>query len=177
MRPTQCLAWLLLAILGLFSVVVYGDLPTAMSHSLSLSGQGRPTRATSAWAWSIVPLTAFLTLALVEWISARLPHKPELFNFSGKDDLLKLPREYHPPIIARMQRFLDIVNITTMLILLGAQIMIWQKALGAKSEAATVALIVGPSLLMPIMFLLLQGVNNEVDAAKRQWESRRNPRS
>lgn len=61
MRPTQWLAWLLLAILGLFSVVVYGDLPTAMS--LSLSGQGRPTRATSAWAWSIVPLTAFLTLA------------------------------------------------------------------------------------------------------------------
>ncbi len=57
------------------------------------------------------------------------------------------------------------------------QAVVWQTALGATSEAGTVALVVGPALLMPFMFLLLHGVSNDVEAAKRQWESRRNPRS
>jgi hypothetical protein len=30
-------------------------------------------------------------------------------------------------------------------------------------------------LMTPVLFLLLQRVTNEVDAAKRKWESRRNP--
>jgi hypothetical protein len=51
----------------------------------------------------------------------------------------------------------------------------WHSARGGSSQTASLVLLMVTVLMTPALFLLLQRVTNEVDAAKRKWESRRNP--
>jgi len=175
MRIARVLPWALLAALVVFSVAVYPMLPAEIPRSIGLSGQVEHTMKKSPIAWALLPIIAILTQVLIEWIRGSLPRNPDRFNFPGKDDLLKLPAEYHPPVVARMQWFMDAVSFATNAIMIAVQLTMWHTARGGSSQTATLMLLMVSVLMTPVLFLLLQRVTNEVDAAKRKWESRRNP--
>lgn len=175
MRPLRLLPWLLLVALVLFSVAVYDALPPQVPKSVDLSGRVAHTAEKSPASWGLLPFVALLTLLLMESIRRRLPRRPDLFNFPGKDDLRKLPAEFHPPVIARMQRFLDVTGTATMLIMCAVQLLMWHTARGGSSELGTMLLLISAVLITPLLFLVQQGVTNEVEDAKKRWESRRHP--
>ena len=175
MRIVRVLPWLLLAGLVVLSAAVYPALPDTLPRSVEVGGRVTHTMAKSPWAWGMLPMIAVLTQLLMEGIRRALPRKPELFNFPGKADLLKLPPELRAPIIVTMQWFMDVVACVTLVLLLAAQVTMWRTAHGARSDAASVVLMMLCVLMTPLLFLLLQRVTKQVDAAKRAWESRRNP--
>lgn len=174
-RLSRLMPWLTFLVLLVFSVAVYDGLPAQVPTNLDFDGRVAGTSAKSMVSWLLLPGIALFTQLLIEFIRRQLPSRPELFNFPGKDDLLKLPRELHPPVVARMQRLLDVVNTVTTAVLLGVQLMLWHVARGGNGGAGTIVLLLSGVFITPLVFVLLQGVTNEVDAAKRKWESRRNP--
>ncbi|GAB1343838.1 hypothetical protein [Gemmatimonas sp.] len=175
MRLSRLLPWLLLGGLVVFSVAVYGSLPDQLPRNVDLSGEIGRTETKTPLSWAALPLVALSLLVLFEVIRRRLPHRPELFNFPGKDDFLKLPAEYRPPIIAKMQGFLDITASLTTAIMGAVQLMLWHVARGGKSDVVTIGILLVSVMTTPALFLVLQGVTNEVDAAKKRWEGRRQP--
>ena len=175
MRITRVLPWVALAIIVVFSLAVYPTLPSTIPRSLDFSGRITHTTSRSPWAWGLLPVVALLTQLLLESIRRALPRKPELFNFPGKDDLLKLPQEMRAPIIVTMQWFMDVVSCMTLALLFAAQLMMWHTARGGTSGTASIVLTLLCVLMTPLLLLLLQRVTTQVDAAKRAWESRRNP--
>jgi len=175
MRITRVLPWLLLAGLVVLSVAVYPALPAEIPRSVDFNGRVTHRMSKSPWAWGLLPLVAVLTQLLIEGIRRALPRKPELFNFPGKEDLLKLPSELRAPIIGTMQWFMDVVSCMTLALLFAVQLTMWHTARGGRSDTASIVLMMLCVLMTPLIFLLLQRVTNEVDAAKRTWESRRNP--
>lgn len=174
-RPSRALPWLLCIVLLVFSAAVYEGLPDRLPTAVDVNGRVTGATAKSMWAWLLLPGIATLSVLLIEVVRRQLPARPELFNFPGKDDLLTLPRELHPPVIAKMQRMLDITSAATMLVLSGAQVMLWHVAHGGNGSVGTIVLLLSGVVITPLVFVLLHGVTNEVEAAKRQWESRRNP--
>lgn len=175
MRLIRVLPWLLLLGIVVFSVAVYPGLPNELPRTVNVSGRVTGAAGKSFWAWALLPIIAVATQLLMEGIRRALPTRPELFNFPGKDDLLKLPREYHPPVIAKMQWIFDVIAISTNLIMFGVQVMMWHTAHGGSSQNASLALLMVSVILTPVMLLLVQQITREVDAAKRKFESRRNP--
>ena len=175
MRITRVLPWVALAIIVVFSLAVYPTLPSTIPRSLDFSGRTTHTTSRSPWAWGLLPVVALLTQLLLESIRRALPRKPELFNFPGKDDLLKLPQEMRAPIIVTMQWFMDVVSCLMLALLFAAQLMMWHTARGGASGSASIVLTLLSVLMAPLLLVLLQRVTRQVDAAKRTWESRRNP--
>lgn len=175
MRITRVLPWLILIGIVVFSAAVYSGLPTELPRTVDFNGRVTGTAGKSLWTWALLPIIAVAAQLLIEGIRRALPSRPELFNFPGKDDLLKLPREYHPPVIAQMQWFLDVIASATNAIMFGVQILMWYTARGGSSQNASLALMMISVLFTPLIFLLVQRVSNEVESAKRKWESRRNP--
>lgn len=177
MRISRMLPWLVFVTLVVFSVAVYPELPDRLVTSVGASGQATHLRAKRPLVWGMLPVLSLGVLGMMQWIRARLPARPDLFNFPGKEDLLKLPRELHPPIVAMMQQFMDAIAAFTMLVMLAAQVLLWHASRGGTSSAGTILLIVGPSLTVPFTFLYLQRVTDAVERARREWESRRPPRA
>lgn len=175
MRIARVLPWLLLAGLVALSAAVYPTLPAELPRSVDFNGRVTRTMTKSPWAWGLLPLVAVLTQLLMEGIRRALPRKPELFNFPGKEDLLKLPAELRAPIIGTMQWFMDMVSCMTLAVLLAVQLTMWHTARGGKGDTASIVVMMLCVLMTPLLFLLLQRVTSQVDAAKRTWESRRNP--
>jgi hypothetical protein len=173
LRPTRLFAWGCLVALGLYSLAVYDALPATMPRQLDAGGTVTSTGSKSPMSWAGLPLVAFACLLLTDIIATKLPRRPSLFNFPGKERFLQLPESYRGPAIARLQRVMDMVGAITVLVMFGAQWLMAHVAQGGSGSAGTVALIVGPSLLMPLVFVMVQGVNDEVDAAMRRWESER----
>lgn len=175
MRIARVLPWLLLAGLVVLSAAVYPSLPDTLPRSVGFDGHVTHPMAKSPWTWGLLPMIAVFTQLLMEGIRRALPRKPDLFNFPGKDDLLKLPPELRAPIIVTMQWFMDIVACLTLVVLLAVQLIMWYAARGGRSGLASIVVMMVCVLMTPLLFLLLQRVTNQVDAAKRVWESRRNP--
>ena len=175
MRITRVLPWLLLAGLVVLSVAVYPALRAEIPRSVDFNGRVTHRVTKSPWAWGLLPAVAVFTQLLMEGIRRALPRKPELFNFPGKDDLLKLPPELRAPIIVTMQWFMDVVACVTLVVLLAVQLTMWHAARGGRSDLASIVVMMLCVLMPPLLLLLLQRVTNQVDAAKRVWESRRNP--
>jgi len=175
MRLWRVLPWLLMAVLLAFSAAVYPSLPAEVPRSIDFSGRVTHTMPRSPFSWALLPVIALLTQALIERIRRSLPAHPERFNFPGKDDLLKLPAKLQQPIVATMQWFLDVVSCFTNGVFIAVQTMMWHAARGGKTDVATMAILLASVLATPVLFLLLQRVTNQVEAAKRTWESRRTP--
>jgi len=176
-RISRMLPGLVFVTLVVFSVAVYPELPDRLVTSVGASGQATHLRAKTPLVWGMLPVLSLGVLGMMQWIRARLPARPDLFNFPGKEDLLKLPRELHPHIVAIMQQFMDAIAAFTMLVMLAAQVLLWHASRGGTSSAGTILLIVGPSLTVPFTFLYLQRVTDAVERARREWESRRPPRA
>lgn len=164
-----------MALLLVATVVSYPQLPTSVPQNIDAGGRpGRfVARSPLNWGWPV--MLTLLLLILNEGLRAWLPKQPELFNFPGKEQLLRLPAEYRGEVVGRMQHFLDLMSVQLVVTFALVQWMVWRGAHGATSEALTVTLIVGPSLFMVVVGLFLSGLQDAVDQAQRRYESRRAP--
>jgi hypothetical protein len=174
-RVVRLLAWLGLLGLVIASVVAYPSLPEQIPQSIDASGRAVRFVTPTPLSWGMPVAIAVATMLLCEWLRARLPAKPELFNFPGKEELLKLPPEHRVDAIRAMQGFMDLVNLELVATFALVQWMLWRGAQGAQSQGMTVALL----MLSPVMLvgtgLYLSRLQGLVEEAKRRYDSRRNP--
>ena len=175
MRFLRLVGWVGVALLLVGTVVSYPQLPATIPQHIDAGGKPGSFVARSPLAWGWPVLLTLLLMILNEGLRAWLPKKPELFNFPGKEQLLRLPAEYRGEVVLRMQYFLDLMSVQLVVTFALVQWMQWRGAHGATSEALTVTLIVGPSLFMVVVGLFLSGIQEAVDQAQRRYESRRHP--
>lgn len=176
MRFLRLVGWVGVALLLAGTVVSYPQLPATIPQHIDAGGKPGNFVARSPLAWGWPVLLTLLLMILNEGLRAWLPKKPELFNFPGKEQLLRLPAEYRGEVVVRMQHFLDLMSVQLVVTFALVQWMQWRGAHGANSEALTVMLIVGPSLFMVVVGLFLSGMQGAVDEAERRYESRRHPK-
>lgn len=154
-----------------FAAATYGGLPERVPMRLTLDGEVTRSTARSPLAWFGLPAVALLTFALLQWVSSLLPRQPELFNFPDKERFLRLPREYHAPVVEEMRGVLDVTAALTLLVLVLVQLLLWRVAHGR----APGALAAGPWLglaILPVLLLCLTRVNAAVDRQERRWRER-----
>lgn len=157
------------------SILLYPQLPDMIPRSIDANGRAGGMIARSPFSWGF-PIAICISVALVvEVIRAKLPTRPDLFNFPGKEQLLRLPAEYRGEVVTQMQLFMDITNAQMLVVFALVQWMLWRGAHGQRSEALTIALLVLPVLLLVGMGLLLSRLQEAVDRAQRRYDSRRNP--
>jgi uncharacterized membrane protein len=171
----RVLVWAGLAALAVGSAMLYPTLPESIPQHIGADGKAGNFAPRSPFSWGAPVLIAAGLVVLLEVIRALLPTRPALFNFPGKEQLLRLPAEYRSPAIARMQRLMDVVNLQLLLTFVVVQWMIWRGAQGIPSEGLVVVLLMGSPLLLVITGLMVSGIQHEVDRAQREYESRRNP--
>jgi uncharacterized membrane protein len=175
MRIVRPLLWIGLAGLIAFSLVSYQSLPDEVPRSINAAGAPKDFGPRSPFTWAMIPVMTALMLAFTQWIRGRLPEKPELFNFPGKDELLKLPAEYRGKAIARMQTFMDIIALQLLATMALVQWMIWRAALGHNTSVTSMVLLVSTPVLLIGIGLYLTVIQRAVDEGTRQYESRRKP--
>lgn len=175
MRFLRLAAWVGVALLLAATVVSYPQLPASIPQNIDAGGRPGSFVARSPLAWGWPVLLTLLLVMLNEGLRVWLPKKPELFNFPGKEQLLRLPAEYRGEVVGRMQHFLDLMSVQLVVTFALVQWMQWRGAHGATSEALTVTLIVGPSLFMVVVGLMLSGMQDAVDQAQQRYDSRRHP--
>lgn len=154
-----------------FAAATYGALPERVPMRLGFDGEVTRTSARSPLAWFGLPIVALLTFALLQWVSSLLPRRPELFNFPDKERFLRMPREYHAPVVHEMRGVLDVTAALTLLVVLLVQLLLWRVAQGR----APGALAVGPWLgiaILPMFLVFLARVTNAVDRQERLWRER-----
>jgi uncharacterized membrane protein len=175
MTPLRTLVWLVLGALVVGAVFAYPQLPASVPQNIGADGRAGGFVPRSPYAWGMPVLIAVAIFAGLEWIRTQLPHRPALFNFSGKEQLQRLPVEYRGGVIARMQRFMDVVNLQVVCTFMLVQWMLWCGAHGATSETLTVALLVLSPAMIVVAGLGVSGIQNELDRAQRAYDSRRHP--
>lgn len=175
MRILRPLTWLLAIALVIATVAVYPSLPASIPRNIGISGRGNGFVPTSLLSWALPLCIGLSTLVALEVLRARLPKKPELFNFPGKEQLLKLPDEYRVGAITRMQQFMDIMNLQLVITFALVQLMIWRGARGESNSGLTIVTLVFPIFMLVAVGLFLNVIQSEVDAAQRKYDSRRNP--
>lgn len=167
--------WLALLGLVVASVLAYPSLPDQIPQHINGSGKATRFVARSPVSWGFPVLIALASVVLVDVLAARLPRNVALFNFPGKEDLLKLPEAYRAEPVRYMQRFMDYVNLQLVVTFGVVQWMMWRGAHGAASQNASIAMLVLSPVLLVFVGLYIQKIQNAVDEATRQYESRRNP--
>jgi uncharacterized membrane protein len=176
MRPTRLIAWGALLALVAASIAVYPSLPAEIPQHIGADGRAGRFTPRTPMAWGFPLLIALACAALVDVVAAKLPSKPQLFNFPGKEQLLKLPAEYRREAIARMQRFMDVVLLQVVATFALVQWMMWRGAHGQDNQTGTmILLMVGPVLLIAAGLYTVR-IQGAVDEAQRRYESRRNPK-
>ena len=175
MRPTRILVWLAVLALVAATALAYPALPAEIPQHISGSGKATGFVARSPLAWGLPLLIAVAGIALVDVLAARLPRRVELFNFPGKEQLLKLPEEYRTETVQLMQRFMDYVNLQLVLTFAVVQWMLWRGAHGARTQNETIVILVLSPALIVFAGLYIQKIQNAVDEAQRRYDSRRNP--
>jgi uncharacterized membrane protein len=167
--------WIGLAALLVATALAYPQLPDMIPRSIDANGRAEGFMARSPLTWGLPIILGVLSMLLVEGIRAKLPARPDLFNFSGKEQLLRLPAEYRGEVIVLMQKFMDFTNAQLVAVFALVQWMLWRGAHGQRSETLTIALLVLPVLLVVGMGLFLGRLQEAVDRAQRRYDSRRNP--
>ncbi|MBY0488724.1 MAG: DUF1648 domain-containing protein [Gemmatimonadaceae bacterium] len=175
MRPTRVLVWLSVCILVFASALAYPGLPAEIPQHISSAGKSTGFVPRSPLAWGFPLVIAVIGIAFVDLLTARIPRRVELFNFPGKEQLLKLPEEYRTETVRLMQRFMDYVNLQLVLTFAVVQWMLWRGAHGARTQTETIALLVLSPALVVFAGLYIQKIQNAVDDAQRRYDSRRNP--
>ena len=176
MTVLRTVVWIALITLVVGAALVYPQLPASIPQHIGADGRAGDFVPRSPFAWGMPVLIAVVIFAGLEVIRALLPSRPQLFNFPGKEQLQKLPMEYRGGVITRMQRFMDLVNLQLVITFALVQWMLWRGAHGAKSETLTVALLVLSPIMLVLVGLSVSGIQNELDHAQRQYDSRRQPR-
>lgn len=175
MTIIRAIVWGGLLALVAAAAIMYPQLPTTIPQHIGPTGEAGNFVPRSPVHWGLPVLLAVVSVALTEGVRAWLPRRPELFNFPGKEQLLLLPPEYRGSVIARMQRLMDVVNVQLVLTFVLMQWMLWRGAHGQRSEALTISMLVLSPALLVVVGLMVSGVQNEVDRAQREYDSRRNP--
>lgn len=171
MTPLRLVPWLLLLALVAFSVLTYDTLPQRIPQHLDFSGDVTRAADKSAMRWALIPIVATASLALLQVISHFLPRHPSLFNFPGKDKLLALPTVYQAPIVEKMQDFLSITAVLTVLMMCGVQWLLWRAALGHPNAGASMLVLVFPVVLAVAVLLRLSAIVSATNAAHDAWKS------
>lgn len=175
MRPIRLIVWAALFVLLATSIAVYPSLPADIPQHIGADGRAGRFVARSPLAWGLPLLFAIACVVLVDVLAAKLPGKPQVFNFPGKEQLLKLPAEYRGEVIARMQQFMDIVLLQLVATFALVQWMMWRGAQGQKNGSLTMLLLaIGPILLIA-SGLYTQHIQRALDEAQRLYDSRRRP--
>lgn len=175
MRAVRLATWLGLLALVIATAAIYPSLPASIPRSIGASGRAEGMVTRTPLMWGLPVAIAVATMLLLEWLRARLPAKPELFNFPGKERLLKLPPEYRTEAIRSMQGFMDVMNLQLLVTFALVQWMIWRGAHGQGMQGVTIALLLMNPLMLVVMGLYLSRLQTVVDAATRKYESRRKP--
>lgn len=158
----------LLAVLALFSIVAYGDLPASIPQHFDASGAPTRFEDTSPWSWFMPPVIAAGTWALMAFVSARLPSNPELFNFPQKARFLALPPSHRGPVIDEMRAFLEMTSVLVVAVFLVIQLMVWRVATQGSAGALARAPLAATVLLVSLMLLWLPRLGRAVAAAERR---------
>jgi uncharacterized membrane protein len=169
------MVWLALLALVVAATLAYSGLPAQIPQHINASGKALRFVPRSPLTWGFPVAIALLSVVLVDVLAARLPRNVALFNFPGKEDLLKLPEEYRTEPVRLMQRFMDYVNLQLVLTFAVVQWMLWRGARGSSSQNETIALLVLSPAMLIFVGLYIQRIQGAVDDARRQYESRRNP--
>jgi uncharacterized membrane protein len=175
MRAVRVASWLGLFALVVGCVVVYPSLPTTIPHSIGASGRAERLVARTPLMWGLPVAISVATMLLLEWLRSRLPTKPALFNFPGKERLLKLQPEYQTEAIRSMQGFMDVMNLQLLVTFALVQWMIWRGAHGQRMQGVTIALLLMNPVMLVAMGLYLSRLQKVVDEATGRYEGRRNP--
>lgn len=175
----RALPWLMWVTLVLFSVATYSTLPDQIPQHLNAAGEVTRTMQRSFWSWLLLPGIAGLTLGLVSWSGAFVARKPQYFNFPEKERFLKIPAEFHGPVLVRMRETLDVTGIFLILVMGYVQFMMWRSAQGTNVQGMSIGLIVGTVMFTPAILILTSRVNTAVDEAEQRWKSaeRHHPRA
>jgi uncharacterized membrane protein len=168
MSNTRILPWVVVIGLVAFSAATYAGLPAEIPTKISSRGAVMHTVEKSLFNWFLLVGIAGLTQALLTLIAVLLPSKPELFNFSEKEQFLRLPKEYQRPVVARMQFALDIIGACTMLTMAFVQWMLWRTATGHPMGLGLAGVMGFTLFIAPIAFLLVGRVSAEVDVQVRR---------
>lgn len=171
MTPLRFIPWLLLLALAAFSVLTYDTLPDRIPQQIDFSGDVTRAADKSPLLWAMIPLIAAATLVFVQAIARVLPRNPSLFNFPGKDKLLALPAAYQAPVVAKMQDFLAMTSMLTVLVMCGAQWLLWRAALGHSTSGASMLVLILPALLIAVLLLRLFTIVSATNAAHNAWKS------
>lgn len=173
MRPFRLIAWAATLVLLATSIAVYPSLPADIPQHIGADGRAGNFVARSPMAWGLPLLIAIVCLVLVDVLAAKLPSKPELFNFPGKEQLLKLPAEYRGEVIRRMQQFMDIIMLQVVATFALVQWMMWRGAQGLDNASLTMLLLaIGPVVLVGVG-LYTGRVQRALDEAQQRYDSRR----
>jgi len=169
MSNTRMLPWVVLIGLVAFSAATYAGLPPEIATKISARGVITHTTEKSLFNWFLLVGIAVLTQAFMTWLTVILPKQPELFNFSEKERLLALPREYQGPVVERMQVAMDIIGFITMLLLFYVQFMLWRTALGNHHTLGFAAIVGFTAIFTPAILLLVGRVSAEVEVQEKRY--------
>lgn len=168
MSNTRILPWVVLIGLVAFTAATYAGLPAEIAMKISAQGVITHTTEKSLFNWFLLVGIAALTQAFLTWLTVLLPKQPELFNFSAKERLLALPREYQGPVVERMQFAMDIIGVLMMLLLCYVQFMLWRTSLGNHHTLGFAAIVVFTAVFTPAILLLVGRVSAEVEVQEKR---------
>jgi hypothetical protein len=132
-----------------------------------LDGQVNRWATRSAWSWFMLPTIATAVGALMFALAAAAPKYPALFNYPGKEDVLKLSGEPRAAAILEVQRFMLWLGVATVAVFGAAVYSMYETAFG---RATTSALLVSVGVLTigtPVLLAVMSSrINRIVDANK-----------
>lgn len=171
MTPLRALNWALLVGIVVFALATYAGLPAEIPTGIGPNGEPRGVRQKSLLIWLALPGLTLVAHGLIEVLRTGLPRNPHWFNFPDKERFLRLPDEYKPPVIAKMQDTIDAVALSMLIILGLVQGMIWQTARGAPNETGMLVLMVGSIAFTPIILIVASRVTTATDEAEKRWKA------
>ncbi len=152
---TRIAAWILLAVLVVWSFAVYGDLPTSVP--VHFDALGRP----DAWAerslagWLLLPGVGVVVLGVVGWARLRTRSKPESVNIPDKAAFLALPEPARERVLEELDGVLGWVELGTVALLFAIQVARLRAALGADTGTLLGVTLVTTLVASPVLVAVL----------------------
>lgn len=152
---TRIAARVLLAVLVVWSFLVYADLPARVP--VHFDALGRP----DAWAdrslagWLLLPAVGILVLAVVGWARRRARAKPESVNIPDRATFLALPEPARERVLEELDGVLGWVELGTVALLFTIQLARLRAASGADTGTLLVVTLVTTLLASPVLVVVL----------------------
>lgn len=169
MPATRLLPWAILTGMVLFAAATYGGLPEQVPSHIDFDGEVTRSSAKSFWSWFLLPIIAVVTQALLTWLTFVLSREPKWFNFPDKERFLRLPKEYHPPVVRWMQLTMDAAGIVVALTMFAVQWLLWRSAMGEPQGLGLALILVSSVMTGPAILILTTKVTEEVERQEKRW--------